>query len=87
MSIIDYTESQKISALGDWTFGALVMAAMRKADTDNLAKLESVFPEKLVELRQRYNAPGGALNDQEMEFVMRRYESENVEEDDESEET
>jgi hypothetical protein len=47
------------------------MAAMRKADDTNLEKLKSVFPETLAELRARYNAPGGALNEQELAWVMR----------------
>lgn len=42
-------------------FYSLLMAAMRAADTDNLAKLESVFPDVLSDLRARYNAPGGYL--------------------------
>jgi hypothetical protein len=32
---------------------------MRKADTENLAKLCAVFPEVWDELYERYNAPGG----------------------------
>jgi hypothetical protein len=74
MSIIDYQESQQISASNDWTFKALIMAAMRKADDENLAKLESVFPDVLAELRARYNAGGGALNDHERAFVERQQE-------------
>jgi hypothetical protein len=72
MSLIDYQESQQISAGNDWTFRALIMAAMRKADDQNLAKLESVFPEVLAELRARFNAPGGALNDGEFELLERQ---------------
>jgi len=87
MGLIDYMQSQKISAAGDWSFQSLVMAAMRKADAGNLAKLEQVFPETLAELRKRYNAPGGALTDQEMEFVMRRYEASETEEEDDDEDS
>jgi TorA maturation chaperone TorD len=72
MSLNDYQESQQIGVWEDWTFYALIMAAMRKADDENLAKLESVFPETLAELRARYNAPGGALNEAEREFVERQ---------------
>ena len=42
-------------------FYSLIMAAMREADTDNLALLEGAFPETAAELRARYNAPGGFL--------------------------
>jgi hypothetical protein len=37
------------------------MAAMRKADTQNLAKLESAFPWTYAELQARYDAPDGRL--------------------------
>jgi len=42
-------------------FYALIMAAMRGADTDNLDKLRAAFPEVYRELRERYNAPGGQI--------------------------
>ena len=87
MSIMDYIQSNQISATGDFSFQSLVMAAMRKADAGNLAKLEQVFPETLAELRKRYNAPGGALTDEEMEFVMRRYEASETEEEDDDEDS
>lgn len=80
MSIIDYQESETISQ--GLSFRAMIMAAMRKADSNNLTKLQEAFPDILEELRARYNAPGGALNEQEMEFVMRRYEKEEEEEED-----
>jgi hypothetical protein len=76
MSILDYVTSQKIAAKVN-TFGpgnefySLIMAAARFADTDNLEKLQESFPEIVIELRKRYNAPGGALNDQELEWVKR----------------
>lgn len=69
MSIIDYRQSQAIMSDGDFSFYSLIMAAMRKADTDNLEKLKSVFPEVYGELRARYNAPGGALDSKEMRWV------------------
>jgi hypothetical protein len=76
MSIQDYVTSQKIAAKVN-TFGpgnefySLLMAAIRFADTDNLEQLEGAFPEIVIELRKRINAPGGALNHQEMEWVKR----------------
>ena len=60
--IYDYQESQRI-ACEDYAFYALIMAAMRKADTDNLTKLQNAFPDVWSELVARYNAPGGMLNE------------------------
>jgi hypothetical protein len=60
MSHYDYECSKQI-LLNDPPFYALIMAAMRKADTGNLARLRLVFPGVLDELQQRYNAPGGLL--------------------------
>ena len=40
-------------------FYALIMAAMRKADTANLLRLQGAFPEVWDELQERYNTPGG----------------------------
>lgn len=60
MSLFDYERSKYVAAL-DEPFHALIMAAMRQADTDNLAKLQFAFPETWRELIDRYNAPGGVL--------------------------
>jgi len=60
MSRYDYEASQRISR-EDWPFYALIMAAMRQADTDNLEGLKLVFPMVWKELYERYNAPGGIL--------------------------
>lgn len=60
MSFYDYKASQQI-ALADPPFYALIMAAARKADTDNLALLERAWPATIAELRERYHAPGGLL--------------------------
>lgn len=60
MSYYDYKKSQE--AEGEYGFGALLMAAMRRADDINLAKLGRAFPDELKELKARYNAPGGLLN-------------------------
>lgn len=67
MGIFDYKQS---IALGknDPTFDALLFAAMRKADSFNLNRLEQAFPEQTLELRQRYNAPGGRLRETNEEF-------------------
>jgi hypothetical protein len=41
------------------------MAAMRKADTDNLIKLKMAFPEVYDELSKRFYAPRGVLPEEE----------------------
>lgn len=61
MSLRDYEIARKIEAEYDVPedFYGVIMAAMRGADTFNLAKLRSVFPETYDELQYRYNAPAG----------------------------
>lgn len=65
MSHFDYKVSQDIAAR-DYPFYALIMAAMRKADTQNAAKLRLVFPDTHDELHARYNSPGGFLDPSEV---------------------
>ena len=60
MSWFDYQTSKKI-ALDDPPFNALIMAAMNKADTNNVILLTNAFPEVWTELSQRYGAPNGVL--------------------------
>lgn len=60
MTLHCYRVSAQIAAR-DEPFYALVMAAMRKADTDNAEILRQAFPEVHAELRARYDAPGGVL--------------------------
>lgn len=60
MSLYDYEVSQRL-ARQDVPFKALIMAAMRRADTINAALLRSAFPEIWAEAEARYNAPGGIL--------------------------
>jgi len=48
-------------AARSYDFYALLMAAMRNADTGNLIRLRMVFPEVWKILEDRYNAPGGRL--------------------------
>lgn len=45
----------------DYPFYALIMAAMRKADTENLGALSRAFPAISAELQRRYNAPLGVI--------------------------
>jgi hypothetical protein len=63
MSHYDYEVSKHIAAQ-DWPFYALIMAAMRQADTENLMKLKAVFPMVHHELQTRYNTPGGFLQEE-----------------------
>lgn len=56
----EYEASKRI-ALQDLPFYALVMAAMRQADTENLARLRLGFEDVWQELQARYEAPGGLL--------------------------
>ncbi len=60
MSYYDYKQSVYIS-LKDYPFYALIMAAMRQADTDNARALKHIFPNIWAELDARYHAPGGVL--------------------------
>lgn len=63
MSYYDYKISQQIG-LHDIPFQALIMAAMRQADTENMGRLRAAFPDVAAELDVRYNAPGGLLPDE-----------------------
>lgn len=60
MSLYDYQRSRALAAQ-DEPFYALIMAAMRKADTHNYALLHDAFPTIGRELQDRYHAPGGVL--------------------------
>lgn len=64
MSFYDYQNSKDLAREG-YSFHALLMATIRQADTDNLAKLKAAFPQVHDEFLERYNAPGGALDDME----------------------
>ena len=66
MSYYDYRVSASLE-LRDAPFYALVMAAARRADTTNLAKLRRAWPEVVAELEARYNAPGGLLPGEEVD--------------------
>ena len=58
--LYDYEVARIISG-HDYSFYALIQAAMRKADRTNHAKLAYAFPEVAEELQARYDAPGGVL--------------------------
>lgn len=65
MSFHDYETSLEIGAgryySPDPPFAALIMAAMRKADSDNLLRLQHAFPLIWQEFLKRYRAPDGVL--------------------------
>lgn len=56
----DY-EVSRIIDMEQHPFYALVMATMRRADTDNASRLRLAFPRVWDELAERYNARGGLL--------------------------
>jgi len=60
MSRYNYEESKKIAA-ENYQFAAVIMAAVRQADSINFEKLKAAFPEICEELQARYDAPGGLL--------------------------
>jgi hypothetical protein len=60
MSLHSYEVSREL-ARDDPPFSALIMAAMRKADTKNSQRLQMAFPEIFRELQLRYDSPGGLL--------------------------
>jgi hypothetical protein len=60
MSRNDYMKSGEIESFG-YPFKAIIMAAMRQADDENLKKLKSAFSDTWDELRRRYHSPGGYL--------------------------
>lgn len=68
MSLFDYKQSILLGK-GDPSFSALIMAAMRKADTHNSNMLQQAFPEIHLELRQRYDSPGGLLEGEPAEYA------------------
>jgi hypothetical protein len=65
MSLFDYQKSMILST-DDPPFAALIMAAIRRADTQNCRKLALVFPDIYAELQERYNSPGGELPDDDV---------------------
>ena len=63
MSLYDYRKSLELMR-GDPPFYALIMAAMRGADTNNQRRLRDAFPQVWNELLARYHAIGGVLPDE-----------------------
>lgn len=51
----------KRATQGDPPFYGVIMLAMERADTSNLAHLKAAWPHVYAEARARYNAPGALL--------------------------
>ena len=60
MSVYDYKVSRQIF-LDAPSFDSLIMAAIRRADSQNAARLRMAFPEVYAEVEARHNAVGGIL--------------------------
>ena len=60
MSLHEYKTSQAIALL-DPPFYALIMAAMRAADSINALRLQMAWPHVWEEMQARYNAPLGLI--------------------------
>ena len=60
MSHHDYVISQRLCT-DAYSFYGIIMAAMRRAGTENLDKLCQAFPDTWTELHARYHAPGGFI--------------------------
>ena len=71
MSYFDYRASQEIDG-HDYPFYAIIMAAMRKADTSNVEKLKSAFPATFLELQERYNLPLGMYQNEVIDGKTRK---------------
>lgn len=67
-SILDYQESLRLSK-HDPSFSALIFALIRKADSDNLAKIAKEWPELLDEFKCRLRSHRGALDMDEFAFL------------------
>lgn len=60
MSLYDYRAASHLITEGA-PFRALLIAAMRVADSDNARRLRQAFPEVWAEAQRRYEVPGGVL--------------------------
>lgn len=70
MSLHEYLRSEELAKQNE-PFYALIMAAMRKADTGNANELHRAFPKVWAELEQRYNSPGGFLPGEHEETTLK----------------
>lgn len=67
-SILDYQESLRLSK-HDPSFSALIFSLIRKADSNNLSKISLAWPDLLAEFKLRYKSHGGALDEEELQYV------------------
>lgn len=67
-SILDYQESLRLSK-HDPSFSALIFSLIRKADSNNLEKIAREWPELLDEFKKRYKSFGGALDEDELQYL------------------
>ena len=70
MSLHEYEASNRVNH--GFSFVSIIMAAMRRADSDDTYKLKTMWPEIWEELSARYNAPGGRLPGDERRKADRR---------------
>jgi hypothetical protein len=68
MSLHEYRTSQKLDEV-DVSFYALIMAAMRRADSENAYRLRELFPATWLELQRRHHSPDGLIGDERLEPV------------------
>lgn len=71
MGLYDYEQAKALEGQ-DVGFYALIMAAMRRADTHNLERLQAAWPAVWEELQARYHAPAGALTPEEFASILAR---------------
>jgi hypothetical protein len=60
MSFRDWDQALELNSK-DSSFYMLIMAAMLRADTENIERLRAAWPRVFAEVSARYNAPGGRL--------------------------
>lgn len=63
LDLYSYRKCQKLAS-NDPPFYALIAAAMRRADTQNMAKLKAMWPRVAQDLQARYDSPGGFLKEE-----------------------
>ena len=61
----DKNISNQILLLDGVTFYGILLAAINRADSENLERFEQLFPKAVHEARIRYYAPGGCVSLQE----------------------
>jgi hypothetical protein len=71
MTFFDYQEGRRIAA-EDPAFDALIFAAIRRADSFNMAKIEAAWPGLVAEAQARYDTPGALLPGEEVRINVQR---------------